>query len=426
MTTRPRNKKKGRPIAEIIAALPHGIQALRKEDLCGFSDISDDNLNNLKAIWTEVSDDTKDSLFEGLYLVYNEDMLVDFSAMGDFGLNDANPNVRRFALGLMIECRKSSFLKKVIDIANNDPDIDVRQSAIETLGQFAIDMETKTIPGKEGKKILAVLEALNQDPDEKIRLRAMEALAYLDHPLAADLIKSALVSTKEENVIAGLRAVQHSLNKKWADRIVDLIDHPNPDIQAEAIKAAGLIQSRKTIKPILNLLTNFDGLDSDVLDAAILAISLIGGTQVREIIEELEEVFADETEMTDLFDEAKDNLDLYDFIQKNSDGPEFKAFMESEETEADSDEDEEYNEEDYLQLIRQRIEDLPRPVDDEEEDKIVPKIHLHDENDHDLDWGHFRIIEDLSKESDLIDEEDDQEDDGWDEEPRVSGDPLLF
>lgn len=426
MTTRPRNKKKGRPIAEIIAALPHGIQALRKEDLCGFSDISDDNLNNLKAIWTEVSDDTKDSLFEGLYLVYNEDMLVDFSAMGDFGLNDANPNVRRFALGLMIECRKSSFLKKVIDIANNDPDIDVRQSAIETLGQFAIDMETKTIPGKEGKKILAVLEALNQDPDEKIRLRTMEALAYLDHPLAADLIKSALVSTKEENVIAGLRAVQHSLNKKWADRIVDLIDHPNPDIQAEAIKAAGLIQSRKTIKPILNLLTNFDGLDSDVLDAAILAISLIGGTQVREIIEELEEVFADETEMTDLFDEAKDNLDLYDFIQKNSDDPEFKAFMESEETEADSDEDEEYNEEDYLQLIRQRIEDLPRPVDDEEEDKIVPKIHLHDENDHDLDWGHFRIIEDLSKESDLIDEEDDQEDDGWDEEPRVSGDPLLF
>ncbi|NMB94152.1 MAG: HEAT repeat domain-containing protein [Flexilinea flocculi] len=416
MKANQRNKKKERPIAEIIAALPNGIQALRKEDLYSFSYLNDDNLSNLKTIWPGVSSETKNSLYEGLYLLYNEDMLVDFSMMGSFGVNDADPIVRRYSLGLMVECRRSSFLKKVLEIACNDPDTDVRQSAIEILGQFVIDMETKSIPVKEKKRILTVLEALIQDPDEKIRLHAMESLAYMDHPLVADLIKSALLSTKEENVIAGLRAVQHSLNRKWADRIVDLIDHPDPDIQAEAIKAAGLIQSRKTIKPILNLLTNFDELDNDVLDAAILAISLIGGPHVREIIEELEEVFADETDMADLFDEAKDNLDLNDFIQKKSEDPEFKAFMEPKDIETDSEENDELSEEDYLQLIRQHIENLPLPTDSEEEEDFAPKIHLHDENDHDLDWSRFRIIEDLSKESEQIDEEEDWEDDESDEE----------
>lgn len=414
-----RNKKNEKPIADIFMALSKGIQAIRKEDLYRFSDLSDENLTSLKTIWPQVNEETRESLFEGLYLLSHDDMLVDFSMMGDFGLNDIDPAVRSYALGLMVECRRSSFLKKVIDIARNDPDTDVRQSAIEILGQFVIDIEMEDIPEKEGKKILTALEALNQDPDERIRLRVMESLAYMDHPLVSDLMRSALVSTKEENVIAGLRAVQHSLNKKWAGKIIDFIDHPNPNVQVEAIKAAGLIQSQKTVKPILRLLTNFDELENDVLDAAILAISQIGGNQVREVIEELEEVFANETDMMDLFDEARDNLDLCEFSQKNFNKPEFQPFLESEESVEDAEDDDGSDEEDYLVLIRQRIEDLPQRLDDEEDENSTSNIHLHDENDHDLDWAHFRIIEDLSKESNLIDEEDGWVDDESDEESQL-------
>jgi hypothetical protein len=55
------------------------------------------------------------------------------------------------------------------------------------------------------------------------------------------------------------------------------------------------------------LLAQFDQLDDDILDATILTASQLGGNQVREMIEMIEEVFEDEEDMVDLFEEAKSN-----------------------------------------------------------------------------------------------------------------------
>lgn len=399
------NKKREHSFGEVMILLVQGKESLSVADLSVFSALTAENMNTLQKEWAKLSDERKEYLFEGLYLYTHEDMIPDFSEMGYFGLTDNNPKIRRFSLGLLVDCRKSTFLDKVIDMAKNDPDEDVRRSAIEILGQFVIDLDLEELPKKEGKKAVKALEALKDDKSGKIRLSVMESLAFMDHPLVPAMIQSALSSDGDESVMSGLRAIQHSLNKRWVDDVIEQLDHPNTDVQVEAIKAAGLLQSKKAKNPILRILTSFDELESDVLDAAILAISQIGGDQSREIIEELADVFEDDEDMQELFDEAKDNLDLADFAKKNFTEPELRALFDLEEGEEAFIESADSKNEDYLQLIRDRIINLPQT--DEEDENEVPFYARHDHADGEeaeLDWNRFRIIEDLSKEDNYLDE----------------------
>ncbi|MHC1772088.1 MAG: HEAT repeat domain-containing protein [Flexilinea sp.] len=399
------NKKKGRSFGEVITLLVKGNESLSVEDLSVFSALSAENMNTLQKEWSKLSGERKEYLFEGLYLHTHEDTIPDFSEMGHFGLTDVNPKIRRFSLGLLVDCRKSSFLDKVIDMANNDPDEEVRMSAIEILGQFVIDLDLEELPKKEGRKAVKALESLKDDTSSKIRLSVMESLAFMDHPFVSSMIKAALSSDGDESVISGLRAIQHSLNKRWANDVIEHLDHPNTDVQVEAIKAAGMIQSKKAKNPILRILTRFDELESDVLDAAILAASQIGGDQSREIIEELADVFEDDEDMLDLFDEAKDNLDLADFAKKNFTESELRALFNLEEGEEALAESADSVCEDYLQMIRERIVKLPQTEEEDEDELPIQPHHDHDgDEEEELDMSRFRVIEDLSKEDNYFDE----------------------
>jgi len=411
------NQNKKNQFSDILSELRENNRELTYKEIQSFSDLSEENLAQFRQTWNLLSNKRKEMFFELLLVEFMSNTLMDFSEIALIGLNDEDPIIRRGSLKLLMDNRKSYFLDQLISISKQDPDTEVRLDAISTLGYFLMDMETAERGNNKAKKVLKALESLMESPDKLTRLRVMEALAYVDHPAIIPLVYASLTSNIDTEIASGLRAVQNSLNQRWAANVIENLDHPNPDVQYEAIKAVGELQLKRARNRILRLLAQFDQLDDDILDAAILTASQLGGNQVREMIEMIEEVFEDEEDMAELFEEAKSNLELVDFQKQMAGNPDLKDLFTEE-----SDEESENVEEDYIQILRERIENLPECEESEdkfeeieeeneegedEDESDYPNRHSHRHSSFsDIDWSHFRIIEDLRKESEDLEDED--------------------
>ena len=411
------NQNKKNQFSDILSELRENNRELTYKEIQSFSDLSEENLAQFRQTWNLLSNKRKEMFFELLLVEFMSNTLMDFSEIALIGLNDEDPIIRRGSLKLLMDNRKSYFLDQLISISKQDPDTEVRLDAISTLGYFLMDMETAERGKNKAKKVLKALESLMESPDKLTRLRVMEALAYVDHTAIVPLVYASLTSNIDTEIASGLRAVQNSLNQRWAANVIENLDHPNPDVQYEAIKAVGELQLKRARNRILRLLAQFDQLDDDILDATILTASQLGGNQVKEMIEMIEEIFEDEEDMAELFEEAKSNLELVDFQKQMAGNPDLKDLFTEE-----SDDESENIEEDYIQILRERIENLPEYEESEdkfeeieeeneegedEDESDYPNRHSHRHSSFsDIDWSHFRIIEDLRKESEDLEDED--------------------
>jgi hypothetical protein len=101
-----------------------------------------------------------------------------------------------------------------------------------------MDMETAERGKNKAKKVLKALESLMESPDKLTRLRVMEALAYVDHTAIVPLVYASLTSNIDTEIASGLRAVQNSLNQRWAANVIENLDQSEPRCSVyEAIKA---------------------------------------------------------------------------------------------------------------------------------------------------------------------------------------------
>ena len=411
------NQNKKNKFSDILSELRENNRELTYKEIQSFSDLSEENLAQFRQTWNLLSNKRKEMFFELLLVEFMSNTLMDFSEIALIGLNDEDPIIRRGSLKLLMDNRKSYFLDRLISISKQDPDTEVRLDAISTLGYFLMDTDTAERGKNKAEKVLKALESLMESPDKMTRLRVMEALAYVDHPSIIPLVYASLTSDIDAEIASGLRAVQNSLNRRWAANVIENLDHPNPDVQYEAIKAVGELQLKRARNRILSLLARFDQLDDDILDATILTASQLGGNQVKEMIEMIEEIFEDEEDMAELFEEAKSNLELVDFQKQMAGNPDLKDLFTEE-----SDEESENVEEDYIQILRERIENLPEceesedkfeeieeenEEEEDEDESDYPNRHSHRHSSFsDIDWSHFRIIEDLRKESEDLEDED--------------------
>ncbi|HQF81208.1 MAG TPA: HEAT repeat domain-containing protein, partial [Flexilinea sp.] len=233
------NQNKKNKFSDILSELRENNRELTYKEIQSFSDLSEENLAQFRQTWNLLSNKRKEMFFELLLVEFMSNTLMDFSEIALIGLNDEDPIIRRGSLKLLMDNRKSYFLDRLISISKQDPDTEVRLDAISTLGYFLMDTDTAERGKNKAEKVLKTLESLMESPDKMTRLRVMEALAYVDHPSIIPLVYASLTSDIDTEIASGLRAVQNSLNRRWAANVIENLDHPNPDVQYEAIKAVG-------------------------------------------------------------------------------------------------------------------------------------------------------------------------------------------
>lgn len=301
--------KKNVSFQEIVAALLDNQHPFSPTYLHRFSDLSNADLETLKAAWPKVTAERRVSLLADLDELQDTDTLLSFEALARFALNDSEAGARKYALDLLWDAESLDLLPTFMRILENDLNPEVRTAAASALGHFIYQGELEEIPQDSLHRVEELLLKVTTGNDTtEVRRHALEALGYSSRDEIPALIKSAYESGSREWKISALFAMGRSADAVWAPQVMKMVNHPDPEIQLEAVRAAGELELDNAREPLLEMISN--GIeDQDVRMAAAWALSQIGGEGVREALEKIAEEAEDDDEM-DFIETALENLEF--------------------------------------------------------------------------------------------------------------------
>lgn len=257
--------------------------------------------------WPKVSLRRREAILEDVEDIQMADDLLCFEAVARLALKDQVPSVRSRAIRVLREYELVDLLPVFQDIAENDPDADVRADAAAGLATYIYMGEVEDISPTKLKRVEECLLRLISSQDTTlVKRRALESLGFSSRKEVIWLIENAYNSDDMDWVITALFAMGRSANTRWKPQVQDMLTHTQPGVRAEAASAAGELEIRSAKPLLLELL---EDPDFDVRMAAIWALSQIGGKGVREALGNLLEITEDDEE-ADQIDKALDNLDL--------------------------------------------------------------------------------------------------------------------
>ncbi len=274
-----------------------------------FSDISLDNLEKIKSIWFKVNKDRKYNLLRDLESLMEANTLVSCDDFGYFALQDDDPHIRSQAIRLLWDCSDIKLITIFMDLLQNDSDPEVNASAAAALGKFVLLGELDKISEKSANIVeeLLINEYLKTENDST-KQRILESLGYSSNEKVNQFISSALENDDKEWHLSALFAISRSVNNIWGKVVLKKLTDLDPDIQIEAIKAAGELEIAAAKEQIIEFMENSTP-DEELHVQAIWSLSKIGGNDIKELFEEMIEESGIEEE-TEILEMAMDNLNF--------------------------------------------------------------------------------------------------------------------
>ncbi|MEW5828438.1 MAG: HEAT repeat domain-containing protein [Chloroflexota bacterium] len=296
-----------------------------------FSDIQPDDLSTVLGIWPKVSQTRKRGLLEDLENLAEADTLLSFDDFARSLLDDEDGRVRTLAIRLLWECDDAKLVPVYTRILTSDPEPVTRAAAATALGNFINLGELEEIPEELLHEVEEVLlDAARSAGHELVQRRAVEALGFSSVPEVPPLIENAFARKEADWKISALFAMGRSHDKRWDQAVLGALDHSDPNVRGEAIRAAGELPVDDARETLIAMLENEDEEEDagDRMDI-VWALSQIGGEGVREALESLYDDLEDEDEI-EFLDEALDNLtfteelnlfDMFEFDTDEEDDP---------------------------------------------------------------------------------------------------------
>jgi len=304
------NPLKSISFGEIIKFLLEDDSPIPVDFLYAFSDISLEDLDQVKNTWPDLEPKKKYNLLLDLEQLVKEDTLVAFDDIGEFALDDGDPQVRGQAIKLLEESEDPNLAEKFSSLLENDSSELVREIAARALGRFIYQGELEEIPPSITKTVRdLLLKVARSEGRDAIRLGALESLAYSSDKEVQQMIEESYQSSNLAWRKSALIAMGRSADERWEKHILTSLSDPNLEIQLEAIQASGDLEL-SSAKPILmDWVQQKD--DPDIFPHCVWALSKIGGADVRHLISELIEKSDDDDEI-DLLEIALENMDFLD------------------------------------------------------------------------------------------------------------------
>ena len=332
--------KKPVTINEVLVALLDDRAPFPPTYLHQFSDLDGVNLDALTTVWMQVNLDRRVTLMEDLERLSDSDTLVSFDSVARMALHDPDSRVRAIAVRLLWEAEDVRLIKPIIEMLQKDLEVDVRASAATALGKYIYLGELEEIPKENLHQVeKALITVIRSQEDELVRRRALESLSFSSRKEVRRLLGTAYESGEKNWMISAAFGMGRSADTSWEPQLLRLMRNDDPEIQVEAIRAAGELELSGARRPLFRLLED-ENIDSDVRDAAIWTLSKLGGEDVREVLETLLEETEEEDEIEYLesalenlsFTEDMGRLGMFDFSDQ--------AMLEDENDRKDAQEDE--------------------------------------------------------------------------------------
>lgn len=331
--------------SQLLAALTDTDHPFPANMLHRFSDLAHHELAELRKIWPNVDPARKVGILEDLEELAESDTLVNFDDFALSVLSDPDPMVRVLGIRLLWECERLGLVPILTDIMMGDADEAVRAAAVSTLGKFVLLGELDAIPDDlKISNLRNLLDVAGGNDLPQVRRRALESLGYSCHPKVPQLIQQAYDSEDTQWVSSALFAMGRSADERWTKHVMKHIQSPEPEIQYEAIRAAGELEISAARDIFMDMIEEEEGIeDQDIRFAVIWSLSQLGGDEVKQELESLLEDAEDEDEI-ELLEKALENIEL----STESEGLEMMDLgmpAGSEDMDADSDEDADEEEE---------------------------------------------------------------------------------
>lgn len=312
------------PFDELIAALLDADTPLSHLFLYRLSDLDAEELEAFKENWPKMPSWRRQALMEDLEQLGMADDLLSYEAISRHTMNDEDPHVRLSAIRILWEYDTEDLIPAYLKILETDPEGPVRAAAAAALGQFVYKGELEELPTNTLQDLEdRLFYIVSRDTDAQVRQRTLESLSYSSREELPPLIEKAFSSGDSDWMATALIAMGRSMDKRWQDEVLSMLDSKVPVLRAEAARAAGEMELSQSVTNLVDLT---EDADEDVRMAAIWSLSQIGGDKARRTLEGLLRESRDDEE-ADFLETALDNLAFTDGLQPFSilDFPENQA-----------------------------------------------------------------------------------------------------
>lgn len=336
------------PFQDLLDALVDIENHVHSRYLYRLSDLEPEEIATLQKTWHHIPLWRRQALMRDLEELGNSNDLLSFEAIGRHALCDEDPGVRNLAVRILWEFETLDLVPLFLNLMETDTDAGVRAAAASALGRFVYSGEIDQLPKKVLREIEdRLLRLIQSDEPAQVRRRALESVSYSGRQEVPALIEEAFSSGETEWMASALIAMGRSIDERWVEDVISMLDSKFPILRAEAARAAGELEISDSVPRLIELL---DDSNENVRKAAVWSLSQIGGEGVREALEKLLEE-SDDYDEADLLQNALDNLSftedfqlysLFDFSQEDFE-EEMLELLASEEDylDIDSDEDDE-------------------------------------------------------------------------------------
>jgi HEAT repeat protein len=295
--------------AQVVGALQNTDQPFPERLLHRLSDLSTRDVKELTRVWPDITLNMKQSLLKSLIELAEEDTLVNFDEFGLAILNDPDPSVRVLAIRLLGECETVHLLPAMTDLMMSDQDETVRAAAAAHLGAFVLRGELENLPDTlRIANFQNLYDVVTGHDAPSVRRRALESLGYSSNPKVHKLVQDAFDSKDLLWQASALYAMGRSADERWAETVISMLESPDLEVQYEAVRAAGELELKEALEPLLQLLDDEEE-GTELRQALIWSISQIGGEEAKAKLEALAEN-AQEDDEIEMVDKALENLEL--------------------------------------------------------------------------------------------------------------------
>ncbi len=280
-------------------------QPLPVDQLARLSDMPPASADYFVEIWPTLDLDRRRELMQHFAEICQSNFAVDFTPFALLGIKDDDPRVRLAALDTLWDAEDPNLIKRILRLAQGDPDLAVQAAAALLLGRFVLQGELGDLSSRISQSLTDDLLQIyhNSEIALLVRCRALEALAFSSHPEILDLIAGAYRSGDETLKISAVSAMGHTADPRWEPIIAAELGSVNPSMRYHAARAAGRLELQN-LTP--QLIESLDDPDSAVLTASVWALGEIGGTIARQALEPL----LDDEELGEHVEAALDVIEL--------------------------------------------------------------------------------------------------------------------
>ena len=302
------------PIKEVIEALLDTSTPFSPTYLHVFSDIPPELMREVIRIWNDIQAERRYLLLKDLERLMGADTLINCDDLGHFALGDSDPRICSQAIRLLWECDDQKLGRRFCEILRIEDDEEVQAAAASALGKFVQLGELEEITKEIHDEVVELLLATAQNHQfEKVRQKALESLGYSSHEQVSVLIQHAINEQDAKWVTSALFAMGRSADTNWERQVIENIQNQDQVIKIEAIHAAGELELKAALPPLLQVLQkNID--DDDIHHTVIWALSKLGGEDVEETLQDLLDSAEDEEEI-EILETALENLTFSNDIQ---------------------------------------------------------------------------------------------------------------